>query len=612
MKHLYSILFVITTCLFTQSLWGIVKYDEGSLVVEGIQLLQDDADENAYYYIPPFPRLSSNAQGDPEFTFIKYVGNTPEENGAIMHALVEFSLPPKMIESLDKTLKRKKGKEAYIAGQVPMMEVMKDGEEGMGGFNIVSAVLSDKGERSMVQNVVTSGHAPFLPGSKAAIAANINQKGATIMMESFKTAASDISVSVSGYYEAKVNSFNAKVTASSYALYEHLSTFDTEQYGFYREQIEEVVDSLITLGDIQVEVFDRESDSDQNKGMQDIVDLVVEKLTALMFDTNKGWQALPEKAESVAEEVEVPDKMERDTWTKVFDYLTLGPASGILAIQDNMYVPDWQYHLKDISYERSDTFRLNLTKGAIIKVPVASTGNLGGVYSQYGQNDKHFRVVNLNDADFEKQEICFQIDGAYIDSFNDIVNFGSVSFRKKYSNRNHSDITKDLDFNGAGVDKGEIRKVIHFPRLGEQSADWKEYEYQIRWNLKGSEQVIRYPKSEDQWIQSHDEYITMKPPFQKRVIELDANRSLFEPAEVASCNVQFASTLGGSPQMVKSMVLRSNDAESTNKVAIYSDPSEEVAYRITWYSNKGKCEKGPFKLENNYLFLIPPSPTEFK
>ncbi|MEZ4849248.1 MAG: hypothetical protein R3B93_11665 [Bacteroidia bacterium] len=38
------------------------KYDEGRLMINGIQLLQDNADEKLYYYIP-HPRLANKEDG---------------------------------------------------------------------------------------------------------------------------------------------------------------------------------------------------------------------------------------------------------------------------------------------------------------------------------------------------------------------------------------------------------------------------------------------------------------------------------------------------------------------------------------------------------------------
>src|SRR5690348_3177150 len=85
--------FLALSTLTAITLHAQVKYDEGSRFINGVQLLQDKDNPNAYYYIPRYPKLATNDDGTFELLCMKYVGNKGEPSGGLFHALLEFSLP---------------------------------------------------------------------------------------------------------------------------------------------------------------------------------------------------------------------------------------------------------------------------------------------------------------------------------------------------------------------------------------------------------------------------------------------------------------------------------------------------------------------------------------
>ncbi len=52
---------------------ALVNYDEGQRMIRGVQLLQDNSDPNAFYYVPQFPRLATKSDGTLELLCLKYV-----------------------------------------------------------------------------------------------------------------------------------------------------------------------------------------------------------------------------------------------------------------------------------------------------------------------------------------------------------------------------------------------------------------------------------------------------------------------------------------------------------------------------------------------------------
>ena len=110
---------------------ALVNYEKGQEFILGVQLLQDSADVNAYYYVPQFSRLSTRADGTFEFLCTKFVGADGGASGGLFHALIEFTLPADVLTDITKEL-NKKYPQARIVGPVPLLPVVDKGEEGLG------------------------------------------------------------------------------------------------------------------------------------------------------------------------------------------------------------------------------------------------------------------------------------------------------------------------------------------------------------------------------------------------------------------------------------------------------------------------------------------------
>ncbi|CAM1371904.1 hypothetical protein [Tenacibaculum xiamenense] len=573
-----------------------VKYDEGRVEIDGIQLLQDSEDENAYYYLTRFVRLSQKEDGSYELLCVKYVGENEASSGGLFHALVEFSLPQDVIDEVAAKLKTRVGENARIVGPVPMQQYTKDGDKGIGKFDVVSSILTDtEGDNAFTSNVVTSGFAPLLPNSKAAIAAKLNPAGATLLWESLSGNTSDISVSVHGYYEAVVKGYNAIITAEASTIYEHYSKLSNFQEKFTREQMRKINDGLIQDQIIKVEVFDRsEGLGIDNKAMEGMLNIINEKIIELMFDTKMGWAQKP-KTEVAVELNQIKGRQKRGWFSNVFGG------------KDNTeYYSDNQYVIKRRKDVRMNKFYLNLSKTTTIKVPIHTSGNIGGLYGAMQDDDRYFRVINLADTDFQKRTVHFQIDGEFSDAFNDILNSVSVSFRKVYGT-SADDATGDLLFTAKDLKAGKDFKQLFYPRLGIESSDWLDYEYKISWNLKGEDKPILIPRNAELWKKGNSSLTTLSPPFKKRSVDIDADRPSFKESGIRSAVIQFFTVLNGKAIPHKTKVIRESDTENTSKVNLFYDEKEPIAYQVVWYHKKGKYSEDIKVLDTDYLFLMTPT-----
>lgn len=111
--------------------------------------------------------------------------------------------------------------------------------------------------------------------------------------------------------------------------------------------------------------------------------------------------------------------------------------------------------------------------------------------------------------------------------------------------------------------------------------------------------------SDINWKKSDGNVITLVPPFEKRVIEIDADRGFFKEQGVISASVRFLSIVKGQAVVQKTLILRANDTDLTSKVALFHDPGESVGYQVTWYRKEGETKEPVKMLSQDYVILVP-------
>ncbi|MCU0459077.1 MAG: hypothetical protein MUE37_08315 [Bacteroidales bacterium] len=593
-----KILILASFLVASGKLCAVVKYDEGRLMINGIQLLQDNTNPLEYYYLPQYPKLAKNEDGSLEFLCIKYVGANKESSGGLFHALIEYTLPDSLVSLIGRELEQQKPG-AVIVGPVPLMQAFNDGQQGVGSFQVVSAILSKEGGQDKFnRTVITSGHAPLAPGSKAVVASLLTPEGATLLWNSMQGTTSDVSVTIQAYYEAAVKAYNAVVKAEMSTVYEHFSRVYGVQQEYTKRQLRRIVDELKQNGTLSVEVFDRTSALGiKDNDLDAILQLVTDKLVEIMFNAESGWSQEPER-EVAVEPGQFKGRQNESWFSRTF-----------LGSKDTKYYTDNQYVMKKREDIRTKTFYLNLSQSTTVKVPVYSSGNLGGLFGS--MDSRYFRIVDMNDPAFQIRDLHFQIDGDYVDSFQDLINFVSVNFRKKYD-ATHDDHTKQITISYQDVKGGNTIRSVNYPRLGISTSEWLNYEYQLGWSIKGDNRTIRIPEGQDKWIKSNEPAISLRPPFEKRVIEIDAERSQFRDAGVVTAVIDFASVLAGTARKYRSIALKAGDAVNTVTTAVYHDIGEEIVYRITWYNKDGRQFRTDLMvLESDYLYLVPPEDQKF-
>jgi hypothetical protein len=245
-----------------------------------LTVFPDLNDETVYYYVSDKPRLSINANGQPQFSFLRYVDNVrtgadqPEsregDGGGIVHALVTLSVAPDQIRDAQRALQRLKPG-AKINGPV----VFRSGK-----FGLVSSFKDPDGKLST--KVVGLGNAPILDGEKAAVSMQLTKQGAKILWESFHTAAPDISFSfemdMAGYRSPQ----RAVIEANFDQIYEHQAFGAGVASTYLAAEIKAAFDDLKRQGAIKL------TQVGENEKLEALITTAYNKIADLMFSPLGG------------------------------------------------------------------------------------------------------------------------------------------------------------------------------------------------------------------------------------------------------------------------------------------------------------------------------------
>ncbi len=231
---------------------------------------RDHADSHKYYYVPGEPRLATKRDGTPEFSFIKYTRTDSTTKGGVIHFLVTWGFTSGELSSAESALKGI-DPQAKLAGPVPFKEAT---------FQIISATAGKDGIFN--RRIVGEGKAPVLPGQKAAVSIALTEEGASLLWESFKNPASDISVQYVLKFSGITPAFQAKLKVDWDKVYtQHdikAAVEGTVKVVKLRADLGATLEELRQKGAIQLEVVG------ENENMQKLLETAYNHILQLMCD----------------------------------------------------------------------------------------------------------------------------------------------------------------------------------------------------------------------------------------------------------------------------------------------------------------------------------------
>jgi hypothetical protein len=240
-----------------------------------LTLFPDLNDGSKFYYVSDKPRLSVDADGHPQFSFLRWVDDqktnpdAPDaregEGGGIVHAVVSLGVTPEQLQTARQELQR-----VRPGGTIQGPMVYRSGK-----FALVAAVTDPAG--GLATKVLGLGKAPVLDGEKAAVSILLTKQGAKILWESFATPAPDISFS----FEMELGGFRSPhkgvIEADFDQIYEHQAFGAGVASTYLAAEIKGAFDDLTRKNAIRV----TQVGSDEK--LESLLSTAYEKLLALMF-----------------------------------------------------------------------------------------------------------------------------------------------------------------------------------------------------------------------------------------------------------------------------------------------------------------------------------------
>ncbi|OFV79475.1 MAG: hypothetical protein A2Y78_05015 [Acidobacteria bacterium RBG_13_68_16] len=216
----------------------------------GLKCFPVQGDPTTWYYLPDRPHLVTDADGNPEFSFLMYVTPTKQgesginkaPGGGIVHFLVAYDVPPDQVRRAQTEVGRKKPN-AKLVGPVNYVE---------GTFALITAVTDP--QAGLSRRVVGVGNAPLMAGHKAAVSMHLTPEGASLLWESFKQHTPDISVA----FEMTVSGYRNPVEAAMSIDWQKVNqTMQIEaagRYSFIAAEVDIMLQKMRNNGAIKVEL----------------------------------------------------------------------------------------------------------------------------------------------------------------------------------------------------------------------------------------------------------------------------------------------------------------------------------------------------------------------
>lgn len=511
-KYIYKKVFnLIFLCLFlltgihaqvldSQNKVDVILDDGTPVTMYGKNKTRSNNFTSEYMYLPTNLHLSSRPDGTPEFLFLKYTTeDAAGPQGALMHFLMEWGLTPAQEKQAQGKL-RQKVEQLRANPNSPYKKVLNpvlvgaadvSVEDGK-SFRIISSVLTDAG----MSQVVASGNASPLPGSKIAVAAKLDKIGAQLLAATFEENRSitDISLELSFNFNVMSPAVDGRIIIDWRKVQKSFDSIAAKYtrkggnwlYGRASRTYEEVQTTYNSLVESKAVILEIDNNTTDDASADKIVEGFMNVFMQALTDVDTDSPPVP------------PSEAEKEATPNI-------------------------KHGRRYTFNKSKTEKLykrgkevySLKYGKAMSKFFPLTGNMGSWYDGVRDNPSCISSVNLNDPFFQHRDINLILDIEAEEMFGKEVNYVTVNVRKKRSQGNDFEdhVTIDRSFL---KDKGILASMSY--ARGEDE-DPNVYEYKMQWSLKGGE---IFPSNPD-WVKGEWEGVTLAPPVTPRLIELEGD-----------------------------------------------------------------------------------------
>jgi hypothetical protein len=522
----------------------------GFVEAEGLICFPVYGDSTQYRYLPSRGRLATTENDLPEFSFLQYaVENTDapvsgssitEANGGgLIHFLVLYDTPEDQVRKAERELKRKlKRQDLILSGPV---------EINAGKFMLISSLLIDGKEQ---KEIIGTGVAPVFQNSRVAFSFLVEPLKAKLLMESFKMATPDISITFDLEFSGLTNAYNGQLVVDWAQVQESEYSNSSVDAIFYSSDVEKSFGSLIQNGAIRMETYGNDSIA------SDLLSLAYDRLLKLMFDPVRPDSIPPEKTRGALEEI----------------FGRRGLLGGLVGGSD-------VYKKQTIRTSGQTVVQINSRK--LVPRHHLVTFNIGDLHKNFGDNERIFRKVAIDDPAFQQREVLVNLDGSIRDEFEDMISSVSVTMRKNHQNGDET--VKEIFVNKDVLSEYDgTSKLIYLNKGDNNRTGWLDYDYLVNWQFKKDGNYVA------DWVTANSPVINLYTPYKYRQIDLVGDVKKLEDTGVIAVSVEISYPFFDRTKKDRVTIKTKDDQADYNLEAILPLDTDIVDYSITWIFREGR------------------------
>lgn len=509
-------------------------------------------DSSTYKYLPSRGRLSVDEEGLPEFSFLQYAiaknekavsgsAITEASGGGLVHFLVLYDTPDDQVRKAERELRRKmKNPEIVLVGPV---------EIKYGTFHLISSLLKEE-EGEVSGELIGSGIAPVFQNSKVAFSFMVSPLRSQLLLESFKMNTSDVSLTFDLVFSGLTSAFNGEIKVDWSQVQRSTYSSTSVDAIFYSSDVEKTFAELIQKGGITLTSYGEDSIA------SDLLTSSYDHLLKMMYDPVRPDSVPSEKSTGVIEEI----------------FGSRGLLGGLFGGSE-VY--------KKRTVKTSGITTVNINSRKLVDRHHFVTFNIDDMYENYGNDERIFRKVAIDDPTFQQREVLINLDGSIRDEFSKMISSVSVTLRKHHQNGDETIrevfLNKELLENWTGS-----TKMIYLNKGDLDRSEWLNYDYQINW------QFIKDGNYITDWNTASSPVINLYTPYKYRQIDLMGDFKGLSKEGVLAISVDIEYPFFGKIKKDRLTIKPSDEAPDYQLEAILPIEQEKLNYRISWIFREGK------------------------
>ncbi len=576
-----SIILIIGICLGASfSAAAQMALIDRGVFADGIWCFPLYGDTLKYVYLPHEASLARNRDSLPQFSYMRYVMGTQagvstgsastideSDGGAVLNFLVLYNTPEAVVESAERTLRRKfRNDSIHIRGPLVFDK---------GRYSLVSSIISGD---SVVQKkqMLCTGNAPVLQNSNVALSFGLTPLTSKIMMQNFKMNTPDISLVFDMEFSGLTEDYDAELEIDWTELKKSQGFNAGGSIYFVSADVKLAFDEAFKSQAIRLKV------NGNNAAMDALLKTVYDKLLNLLFQPVQPEQ--------------LPERQQNDLMGAL-SQLT-GPNGPLSSGKTTGFGLNVGYQLKEM--KSTGKSRLFFKGRSTVQQHHFITFNIGNLYKKYGTDRSIFRDVPLTEATFQRRSIVVGIDGDLEKEFDKILNSVTVVLNKQHGNGDKT--TQSVLINK------ELVKTNNKPTMVygnyEDSTNWLQYQQRTVWQFRGGAMY------ESDWKTQDAAMINLYVPFKRKSIRLEGDMQSLKQQGIRAVSVQITYPFFNQQKQERITVGINETLNDKGFEITQPNDQEEVTYSITWIKSNGEPVQKTGKDKIGIIFIdeLPANP----